>query len=65
MKPFQFRLERLKRVRSAQERAARADFGHVVYKNQFGEKVDKETWLKISDEKSYIIRDISDQRKNG
>ena len=27
MKPFQFRLERLKRVRSAQERAARADFG--------------------------------------
>jgi hypothetical protein len=38
---------------------------NVVYKNQFGEKVDKETWLKISDEKSYIIRDISDQRKNG
>jgi len=27
MKPFQFRLERLKRVRSAQERAAKADFG--------------------------------------
>ena len=27
MRPFQFRLERLKRVRSAQERAARADFG--------------------------------------
>lgn len=38
---------------------------NVVYKNQFGEKVDKETWLKISDKKSYIIRDISDQRKNG
>jgi flagellar export protein FliJ len=27
MRPFQFRLERLKRVRSAQERAAKADFG--------------------------------------
>ncbi len=27
MKPFQFRLERLKRVRAAQERAARSDFG--------------------------------------
>jgi len=27
MRPFQFRLERLKRVRSAQERAAKAEFG--------------------------------------
>tara|TARA_Y100001970_G_scaffold292252_1_gene432752 strand:+ start:38043 stop:38198 length:156 start_codon:yes stop_codon:yes gene_type:complete len=38
---------------------------NVVYKNQFGEEVDKDTWLKISDEKSYIIKDISNQRKNG
>tara|TARA_B100001142_G_C14321497_1_gene650627 strand:- start:272 stop:427 length:156 start_codon:yes stop_codon:yes gene_type:complete len=38
---------------------------NVVYKNQFGKAIDKESWLKISDEKSYIIRDISDQRKNG
>ena len=30
MKPFQFRLERLKRVRSAQERAAKADFGTAL-----------------------------------
>ena len=30
MRPFQFRLERLKRVRSAQERAARADFGAAI-----------------------------------
>ena len=32
MRPFQFRLERLKRVRSAQERAAKADFGVALSK---------------------------------
>ncbi|MDC0253058.1 hypothetical protein OAK52_02725 [Chloroflexi bacterium] len=37
----------------------------VVYKNQFGEKIDREAWLKISEEDSYIIKDISDQRKIG
>ena len=30
MRPFQFRLERLKRVRSAQERAAKAEFGRAL-----------------------------------
>jgi flagellar export protein FliJ len=30
MRPFQFRLERLKRVRSAQERAAKADFALAI-----------------------------------
>ncbi len=37
----------------------------IIYKNQLGEIIDRETWYKISEYNSYTIHDISDQRKNG
>jgi hypothetical protein len=37
----------------------------IIYKNQLGEIIDRETWFKISDENTYTIHDISDQRKIG
>tara|TARA_Y100001970_G_scaffold38276_1_gene47210 strand:+ start:6715 stop:6867 length:153 start_codon:yes stop_codon:yes gene_type:complete len=37
----------------------------VIYKDKTGEIVDKETWLEITEDKSYIIRDISNHRKKG
>ena len=37
----------------------------TIYKDQTGEIVDRKTWLEISEDESYIIRDISNQRKKG
>ena len=37
----------------------------TIYKDQNGEIVDRKTWLEISEDQSYIIRDISNQRKKG
>jgi len=35
---------------------------YVIYKDQNGKIVDKESWLKISENKSYFIYDIKDLR---
>jgi len=37
----------------------------IIYKNQLGEIIDRETWFEISEKNSYTIHDISNQRKNG
>ena len=37
----------------------------TIYKDRTGEIVDRKTWLEISEDQSYIIRDISNQRKKG
>tara|TARA_B100001142_G_C13680697_1_gene401991 strand:- start:322 stop:474 length:153 start_codon:yes stop_codon:yes gene_type:complete len=36
----------------------------IIYKNKLGEIIDKKTWMKISENKTYIIYDIF-QRKTG
>ena len=35
---------------------------YVIYKDQNGKIVDKESWLKISENKPYLIYDIKDLR---
>ncbi len=37
----------------------------TIYKDGFGKVIDKETWLKITENKIFTIYDISNQRNNG
>tara|TARA_B110000438_G_scaffold108876_1_gene106886 strand:+ start:4564 stop:4716 length:153 start_codon:yes stop_codon:yes gene_type:complete len=34
----------------------------IIYKNKLGEIIDKKTWMKVSENKTYLIYDIYQNR---